>query len=61
MFLVVSFSMHVRLEQRHDQPVGGRINSDFIANADDGSAQPRQLEASAAFEILEHRRPGVRR
>ena len=39
----------------------GRRNADLASQANDGAAQPRQLEPPAPFEILEHRCLGLRR
>src|SRR5262249_54442374 len=54
-------TVQVRLEDVRDEGVRRGGNTDFLADADHGAAQPRQLEPAAALEILEQRRLHVRR
>ena len=47
-------TFHMRLKDRGDESVDGCLDAHFLADADDGAAQPGELERTAAVEILEH-------
>ena len=47
-------AVHVRLQQRHDQPMGRHVDANFFGDSHNRAAQPRQLQPAAALEILEH-------
>ena len=42
----------MRAEDRGDEPVRRRLDADLARDPDDRAAQPRQLEAAAALELL---------
>src|SRR5262245_48110669 len=48
-------AVEVRFEHRRDEAVRGRVDADFAPEADDGAAEPRQLQPPPALEILQHR------
>src|SRR5581483_6420496 len=56
-----SVASHMKLQRLDDERMRRRIDADFATDANDGTAEPGELQPAAAFEVFEQRRFHLRR